>query len=103
MTTTINRQYHRSGTLWEGRYKSCLVKQENYLLKLYRYIELNPVRAGMVDDPADYTWSSYQCNGLGKKTDLLTPYAFFCLLVRMKNTECYLIEHCFNIMLKASY
>jgi putative transposase len=76
----FNRQYHRSGTLWEGRYKSCLVQQETYLLELYRYIELNPVRAGMVKDPADYSWSSYQCNGLGKKTDLLTPHFLFLAL-----------------------
>jgi len=76
----FNRQYHRSGALWEGRYKSCLVQQETYLLELYRYIELNPIRAGMVKDPADYSWSSYQCNALGKKTDLLTPHALFMAL-----------------------
>jgi putative transposase len=76
----FNRQYQRSGTLWEGRYKSCLVQQETYLLELYRYIELNPVRAGMVKDPADYSWSSYQCNALGKKTDLLTPHPLFLAL-----------------------
>jgi putative transposase len=76
----FNRQYHRSGTLWEGRYKSCLVQQETYLIELYRYIELNPVRAGMVEDPADYSWSSYQCNALGKKTDLLTPHPLFMAL-----------------------
>lgn len=55
----FNRAYRRTGTLWEGRYKSCLVQEETYLLQLYRYIELNPVRAGMVEDPAEYSWSSY--------------------------------------------
>jgi putative transposase len=70
----FNKQYHRSGTLWEGRYKSCLVLQETYL------IELNPFRAGMVEDPADYSWSSYQCNALGKKTGLLTPHPLFMAL-----------------------
>ncbi|GIU31948.1 transposase [Shewanella schlegeliana] len=50
----FNYTYKRSGTLWEGRYKSCLVQAEDYLLQLYRYIELNPVRANMVDDPCKY-------------------------------------------------
>lgn len=56
------------------------MQQETYLLELYRYIELNPVRADMVKDPADYSWSSYQCNALGKKTDLLTPHPLFMAL-----------------------
>ena len=73
----FNRRYNRSGTLWEGRFRSCLVQEESYLLQLYRYIELNPVRAGMVNDPADYTWSSYQCNGLGKISKLLSPHPLF--------------------------
>ncbi|WP_057833292.1 transposase [Colwellia sp. TT2012] len=70
----FNRAYKRSGTLWEGRYRSCLVQSEQYLLELYRYIELNPVRAGMVQDPSEYSWSSYQCNALGKQSDLLTAH-----------------------------
>jgi hypothetical protein len=64
----FNGCYGRSGTLWEDRYKSCLVQAEDYLLQLYRYIELNPVRANMIEDPADYHWSSYQINGLGKES-----------------------------------
>lgn len=47
---------------------------EIYLLELYRYIELNPVRAGMVKDPGEYRWSSYQVNGLGKASELCTPH-----------------------------
>jgi putative transposase len=70
----FNKVYKRSGTLWEGRFKSCLVQSEEYLLQCYRYIELNPVRANMVKDPADYIWSSYQCNGLGKQSDLCRPH-----------------------------
>ena len=70
----FNKTYKRSGTLWEGRYRSCLAQNDKYLLELYRYIELNPVRAGMVKDPSDYRWSSYQCNGLGKHSDLLTAH-----------------------------
>lgn len=70
-----NKQYRRSGTLWEGRYKSCLVESAAYLLQCYRYIELNPVRASMVKDPSEYVWSSYRSNGLGVETKLLTPHA----------------------------
>ena len=67
-------EYHRSGTLWEGRFKSCLVQEQRYLLEVYRYIELNPVRAGIVTDPGEYRWSSYQINGLGKMSDLCIPH-----------------------------
>ncbi len=66
----FNREYRRSGTLWEGLFKSCLVENEAYLLELYRYIEMNPVRAKMVNDPGEYRWSSYRINGLGKMSDL---------------------------------
>ncbi|MCA0899160.1 transposase [Microbulbifer agarilyticus] len=78
----FNREYRRSGTLWEGRYKSCLVESEEYLLQCYRYIELNPVRAGMVVDPGEYYWSSYRCNGLGKASALLTPHPQYMALGR---------------------
>lgn len=55
----FNYSYQRTGTLWEGRFKACAVNAPEYLFHLYRYIELNPVRAMMVEDPADYVWSSY--------------------------------------------
>lgn len=55
----VNRAYRRSGSLWEGRYKSSVVQEETYLLRCMRYIELNPVRAGMTRDPGQYRWSSY--------------------------------------------
>ena len=70
----FNREYRRSGTLWEGRFKSSLVQSETYLLQCQRYIELNPVRAGMVSDPAHYIWSSYQCHSLGKAIKMSTPH-----------------------------
>ncbi|MBU0664240.1 MAG: transposase [Proteobacteria bacterium] len=70
----FNSENQRSGTLWEGRYKSCLVQEDRYLLELYRYIELNPVRAKIIIDPADYHWSSYQVNALGKASDLCLPH-----------------------------
>lgn len=65
----INRTYGRTGTLWEGRYKASLVDGESYLLSCMRYIEMNPVRAGMVSNPAGYRWSSHQGNACGIKTD----------------------------------
>jgi len=58
----INRRLERTGTLWEGRFRSCLVASDNYVLACYRYIELNPVRAGMVTHPEKYRWSSYSAN-----------------------------------------
>lgn len=73
----FNKTYQRSGTLWEGRYRSCLVESDRYLLQCYRYIELNPVAANMVQHPADYHWSSYQCNGLGKVSELLSPHQVY--------------------------
>ena len=76
----FNETYQRTGTLWEGRFRSCLVESEYYLFSLYRYIELNPVRAGMVDDPADYSWSSYQSNALGVEAKLQTPHEEYCRL-----------------------
>src|SRR5699024_10082217 len=54
----FNAHHHRTGTLWEGRYKSCLVDSRDYLLRCYRYIDLNPVRARMTDDPTAFPWSS---------------------------------------------
>lgn len=62
----FNHTYQRSGTLWEGRYRATVVDSERYLLTLMRYIELNPVRAGMVAVPQDYPWSSYRRNAMGR-------------------------------------
>lgn len=78
----FNYQYKRSGTLWEGRYKSCLVQEDSYLLDLHRYIELNPVTADMVKDPAEYPWSSYQVNALGKKSELCRAHNLYMELGR---------------------
>jgi len=78
----FNREYHRSGTLWEGRFKSNLIQSETYLLVCQRYIELNPIRAGMVEDPADHYWSSYQAHGLGKCIKLHTPHEEYTKLGR---------------------
>lgn len=70
----FNQVYGRTCTLWEGRYKSTLVDTETYLLRVYRYIELNPVRALMVKHAAEYPWSSYQHNAVGKTVKLITPH-----------------------------
>lgn len=73
----VNGAYRRSGTLWEGRYKSALIDTEHYLLTCYRYIELNPVRAGLVTTPGDYRWSSYRATALGQKDEILTSHALY--------------------------
>ena len=73
----VNRTYRRSGTLWEGRFRSCLLQEEAYVLACYRYIELNPVRAGMVAHPGDYRWSSYRMNAQGEAGKLLSPHPLF--------------------------
>lgn len=67
----INETYRRSGTMWEGRFKSALVSRDEYLMVCSRYIELNPVRAGLVRHPQEYRWSSYQCRALGIPDRLL--------------------------------
>lgn len=70
----INKVYKRCGTLWQGRYKASFVQNQHYLLTCMRYIELNPVRADMVSAPAEYRFSSYGCNALGKVNPLITPH-----------------------------
>ena len=70
----FNRRYRRSGTLWEGRHKSSLVDSDAYCLICYRYIELNPVRAHMVDLPQDYRWSSHAANAYGHLDGLVNPH-----------------------------
>lgn len=69
----VNHRVPRTGTLWEGRYRSSLVDSERYLLTCSRYIELNPVRAQMTDDPGRYIWSSYLHNAYGVRDPLITP------------------------------
>ena len=76
----VNRTYRRSGSLWEGRFRSSLTQEEHYLLACQRYIELNPVRAGMVEHPGEYRWSSYRANAQGEENPLLTPHETFLAL-----------------------
>ena len=76
----FNDRYQRSGTLFEGRFKSNIVQSSEYLLTCQRYIELNPVRAGMVSDPADYPWSSYRAHAFGQSAGLWQSHPEFLAL-----------------------
>lgn len=76
----INGRYGRTGSLWEGRYKSTLVDTDAYGLALYRYIECNPLRAGIVDSPGLYLWSSYRANAMGHPAPWLTPHPSYLAL-----------------------
>ena len=78
----FNRSYQRTGTLWEGRFKSCIVQTEDYLIEVYRYIELNPVRAKMVEQAADYHWSSHHFNALGVNAELGKPHEVYTRLAK---------------------
>lgn len=73
----FNRTYQRSGTLWEGRFRSCLTQEDGYLLSCMRYIELNPVRAGMVAHPGEFRWSSYRANAQKEATPLISPHPLY--------------------------
>ncbi|MDA0790695.1 MAG: transposase [Proteobacteria bacterium] len=73
----FNFKFSRSGSLFEDRFKSSVVQSERYLLTCLQYIELNPVRAGMVKDPGDYTWSSYSAHGFGRTVRMWTPHPIY--------------------------
>jgi putative transposase len=73
----VNYAYKRSGTLWEGRFKSSVVDVERYLLACYRYIELNPVRAGMTQRPSEYPWSSARWHGFGLKDEIVKDHPIY--------------------------
>ncbi len=76
----FNRKHGRTGTLWEGRFKSCLVDSENYLLTVHRYIELNPVRAAMAGLPEDYRWSSVHASLAMTVDTIVTPHPTYVAL-----------------------
>jgi putative transposase len=73
----VNRLYHRTGTLWEGRYRAAPIDSDEYFFSCCRYIELNPLRAGMVRHPRDYPWSSYRAHAEGKPDSLAVEPAIF--------------------------
>jgi putative transposase len=76
----VNGRHGRTGTLWEGRFKSYVIGSERHLLAVYHYIERNPLRAGMVDDPIAYRWSSHRHNAFGAHDALITPHAVYTAL-----------------------
>jgi putative transposase len=76
----FNRSRNRVGSVWQSRFKACLVDSDQYFLTCQRYIELNPVRAGMVEDPARYPWSSYPTNAAGRPSALVAPHALYLAL-----------------------
>lgn len=76
----FNTEHQRSGTLWEGRFKSSLIDSDYYFLAVSRYIEMNPVRAAMVKTAGDYPWSSYHFNATGKKIGWLTAHPVYLAL-----------------------
>jgi putative transposase len=73
----INTTQGRSGTPWEGRYRSCPITSEAYLLACMRYIEMNPVRAGLAVEPGAFRWSSYRRNAQGREDALITPHEIY--------------------------
>jgi hypothetical protein len=89
--STFNRRHRRTGTWWEGRFKSCLVDSDRYLLTVYRYIELNPVRAAMVEMPEHYPWSSVRANLALLNDPIVTPHAAFLAMApdRTQRAEAY--------------
>jgi len=73
----FNRRYGRTGSLWEGRYRATVVDSEQYLFTCHRYIELNPVRAGLVAEASSYRWSSFRANALGEYDELVSPHELY--------------------------
>ena len=73
-TQSINKKLGRSGSLWEGRFRSCPVTSDEYALACYRYIETNPVRARLVAHPREYPWSSFEANSRRERTGFLSPH-----------------------------
>ena len=78
----INYKYGKSGSLWEGRYKASLVQDDKYLLRVMKYIELNPVRACMVELPGEYRWSSFYHNSGVKQINFISEHELYLSLGR---------------------
>ena len=98
----INRTYRRSGTLWEGRYKASLIDSDAWLLTCMRYIEMNPVRAGMVSHPSAYRWSSYRTNAGGAYSPLLAPHGLYLALGKTPSDRQHAYRELFRSRLDAS-
>ena len=83
-----NRRHARTGTLWEGRFRSCLVDTQSYLWNCHRYVEFNPVRAGVCSAPELYPWSSYGANALGAHDPLVQPRPEYLALASTRMERC---------------
>jgi putative transposase len=95
----INKKYNRTGALWEGRHKSSDVDSKNYLLKCYRYIELNPVAAVMVSKPEECRWSSFGCNAWGDLSSVIEPHSEYLTLGKVPEDRCYRYRDLFSVSL----
>jgi len=84
----FNDRHRRTGTLWEGRYHSCLVDSADYVLNCYRYIERNPVRAGMVGEASAHAWSSYRANAGTIDDPVIAPHSAYCALASDAQARC---------------
>jgi putative transposase len=91
----INLRYKRTGTIWEGRHRPSLIQSEKYLLTCHRYIELNPVRAGMVARPEEYRWSSYGVNAWGDAS-WLVPHEEYLRLGQTRDARCHAYRELFK-------
>ncbi|HLF12006.1 MAG TPA: transposase [Gammaproteobacteria bacterium] len=98
----INHAYERTGTLWEGRYRATLVEDDAYALTCYRYIELNPVRAALVDHPAGYPHSSYRRNALGDVDFVVSEHAVYTALANTRSARMVAYRRLFEDQLEKS-
>jgi putative transposase len=80
-----NKTYVRTGSPWEGRFRSSVVQSDEYLMACHRYIELNPVRAKLVRKPGDYRWSSYRRNAFGECSPIVEPHEVY---MQMGSSPC---------------
>jgi len=98
----FNRAYGRTGSVWDGRYHSSVAHSARYVLGTYRYIELNPVDAGMVNHPGLYTWSSYRANALGRDDRIVSPHPEYLALgldtIAQRNAYAALFEEALDPM-----
>jgi putative transposase len=95
----INKTYRRSGSLWEGRHKGSMIIDELYLLRCYRYIELNPVTACMVNKPEEYPWSSFHCNALNNVDNLIHRHDEYMKLGSSDDARCFAYRELFKVPL----
>lgn len=73
----VNQTYERTGSLWEGRFRSSLLQGAEYIIACYRFIEQAPVRAGLCTQARQYPWSSYRCNAENKANALIVPHKLY--------------------------